>query len=102
MWRVGWNLEGFARLDGLVRLALDLEKDRALHHICALGARMSVSARAIAGGDFSDCADDIEAGREIHSLQRRALDGGLLLRNGRNDDDRGNDSRDDERFLKHG
>ena len=99
MHRVGRNLEGFARLEGLVRLALDLEDHRALHHIAALDPRMGMAAGAVARCDFRNGAHDIEAGRKIDGLERRALDAGLL-RHRRNDDDRRNGGRNDERFLK--
>src|SRR5258708_2934719 len=62
---------------------------------------MGRGAGAVAGWDFRKGAHDIEAGRKIDGLERRALDAGLL-RHRRNDDDRRNGGRNDERFLKHG
>ena len=76
--RVGWNLEGIASLEGLVRLACDLEDESPFNHIAALDTRMGMAARAGAGRDFHDGALDVVARREIDGLQRRALDGGLL------------------------
>jgi hypothetical protein len=80
------NLEGVAGLEGLVRLAVDLEDDRSFHHIVALDSRMGMAAHAGAGRDFYDGAHDVVARREIDGLQRRALDVGLL-RNRRHYDD---------------